>query len=158
MILFVFSSEEPLRFLGSCRWKMFLVPCPLVDPVDLKGTPASFFFFLTLLTRKGRHNSFAFAGSKPMLSASGFLRACLQIFSRAPLSAIACQQLSTRMPPSRDFADASLRDRLSADLFARASVPKVPSSSAAQRRCCPPSQLPTRNHQSQKKLPHSFHQ
>jgi len=42
MILFVFSSEEPLGFLGSCRWKMFLVPCPLVDPVDLKGTPLRF--------------------------------------------------------------------------------------------------------------------
>jgi len=39
--LFVFSSEEPLGFLGSCRRKVFLVPCPLVDPVDLKGTPAS---------------------------------------------------------------------------------------------------------------------
>jgi hypothetical protein len=39
MILFVFSSEEPLGFSGSCRRKVFLVPCPLVDPVDLKGTP-----------------------------------------------------------------------------------------------------------------------
>jgi len=29
----------------------------------------------TLLTRKGWHDSFAFAGSKPLLSASGFLHA-----------------------------------------------------------------------------------
>ena len=31
---------------------MFLVPCPLVDPVDLKGTPASFFFFFNSSNEK----------------------------------------------------------------------------------------------------------
>ena len=86
-----------------------------------------------------------------MPSASGFLRviACQQICSRVPLRAIACQQISTRMPPSRDFADAFLRDRFSAELLARTSVPKLPSCSAAQRRCCPPFELSTKSHQSQ---------
>jgi hypothetical protein len=47
------------------------------------------------------------------------------------------------MPPSRDFACAFTRDRLSADLLACAFA-RVPSCSATQRLCCPPSQLPTK--------------
>jgi len=101
------------------RWKIHMPEFGIWDPVS-QGELRFFCFLkkkqvvwqaersLALLTRKGRHNSSAFAVSKPMLSASGFLRA------------IACQQISPRVPLRTRTA--FTRDRLSADLFAYASV------------------------------------
>ena len=42
MILLAFLVDASFMVGGSCLTKVFLVPDPLVEPVDLHGTPALF--------------------------------------------------------------------------------------------------------------------
>ena len=66
----------------------------------------------TLLTRRGWHNSFAFAGSKPLLSASGFLRAiAYQLIYRVCLYELELELIQTQM---------TQKPMLRAEVYARA--------------------------------------